>query len=51
MQKNPANRPVQKYRVNIEMEIDNYQWEILLFNKESTIKNTFKFLVVTIIGF
>ena len=51
MQKNPANRPVWKYRVNIEMEIDNYQWEILLFNKESIIKNTFKILVVTIIGF
>ena len=33
------------------MEIDNYQWEILMFNKESIIKNTFKFLVVTIIGF
>ena len=51
MQKNPANRPVQKYRVNIDMKIDNNQWEILLFNKESIIKNIFKFLVVTIIGF
>ena len=28
----PAKRPVYKYRVNIGVEIENYQWKILLLN-------------------
>ena len=32
MQKNSAKRPVQKYRVNIGVEIENYQWKVLLLN-------------------
>ena len=32
MPKNSAKRPVEKYRVNIGVEIDNYQWKVLLLN-------------------
>ena len=32
MQKNSAEKPVYKYKVNIGIEIDNYQWNILLLN-------------------
>ena len=32
MQKNSANRTIYKYRVNITVEIDNYQWKVLMLN-------------------
>ena len=32
MQNNSAKQPVQKYIVNIGVEIDNYQWKVLLLN-------------------
>ena len=49
MQKNPAKRPVHKYRVNIGVEIENYQWKVLLLNifqlllKLETMKKIFEF--------
>ena len=30
MQKNPEKQTVYKYRVNIGVDMDNYQWDILL---------------------
>ena len=32
MQKNSAKQPLSKYKVNIGVEIYNYQWKILLLN-------------------
>ena len=32
MQRNPAKEPVQKYKVNIGAEKENYQWKVFLFN-------------------
>ena len=32
MQKNSTNQPVLKYRVNIGVEIYNYQWKVFLLN-------------------
>ena len=49
MQKNSAKRPVYKYRVNIGVEIDYYQWKVLMLNIFQlllilvTMKNIYKF--------
>ena len=32
MQKHSVKRPVYKYRVKIGVEIENYQWKVLLLN-------------------
>ena len=32
MQKKSANQPVKKYIVEIGVEIENYQWKVLLLN-------------------
>ena len=32
MQKKSAKQLVQKYKVNIGVEIDNFQWKVLLLN-------------------
>ena len=41
MQKNSANQTVYKYRSNIGVEIDNYQWKVFLLN-------TFQFQLILV---